>query len=116
MITSSGEEINEELLGSYFRTLVNRFFKILPIREDGDQTLPTYLKTLQVELFGLRSLIPDVGNDPMFLTLLSVLQYFRDTPDAPVEDVRREVFRTINICKKIARRADERLSEGGDTK
>ena len=38
------------------------------------------------------------------MTLISILQYLIDTPDCPVQDVKREVFRAISICNKLKSR------------
>nr|DAF12289.1 MAG TPA: hypothetical protein [Caudoviricetes sp.] len=102
--TVTNVPINDELLQNYFHSLVNCFYKILPIREDGEKTLPIYIRSLQVELIGCESLICSLKNDAGFVTLLSILQYFLDNPDCPIADVRREVFRAISICNKLERK------------
>ena len=99
--TTAGVEIDSTLLSNYLRNLVNRFFKILPIREKGDDSLPIYLRSLQMELLGCKSLISDFENDASFITLLSILQYLIDEPDCSVTTVRREVFHAISICNKL---------------
>lgn len=99
--TTAGYEIESALLCNYFEQLVNRFFKILPIREKEEQSLTVYVDRLQKELMGCESLIPAVRTDDMYLTLLSILQYLIDHPDCPVREVRREVFGAITICNKL---------------
>lgn len=99
--TVVNETVPDEMLRNYFKFLVNRFFKILPIRESGDATLPIYIKSLQTELLGCKNFIARMNNDSRILTLLSILQFFADNPDCPVEDVKREVFRAIGICNKL---------------
>ena len=90
--TSLGVNIDSESLNNYLRNLVNRFFKILPIREQDDGSLSTYMRSLQMEL---------LGNDASLITLLSILQYLIDNPDSSVTIVRREVFHAISICNKL---------------
>lgn len=99
--------ITDEMVFNYFKSLVNCFFKILPIRENGEDTLPVYIKSLQSELLGCKELICELNNDSNFLTLVSILQYLRDNPDCPVPDVKREVFRAIAICNKMKARYDK---------
>lgn len=99
--TSVGRSIDTELLCNYFGTLVNHFFKILPMRENEESSLPTYMRSLQVELMGCGELIDKVRLDPSYLTLLSILQYLIDHPASDVADVKREVFRAINICHRL---------------
>lgn len=99
--TAAGIPLSTELLRSYFDSLVNHFFKILPIRESGEASLPLYVKSLQMELYGCGNLVPAVGKSEYYLTLLSILQYMIDHPETPVCDIRREVFRSIGICNKL---------------
>ena len=54
--TSLGVNIDSESLNNYLRNLVNRFFKILPIREQDDGSLSTYMRSLQMELLGCKNL------------------------------------------------------------
>ena len=91
-----------ELIRNYFHHLVNCYFKILPIREDEEKTISVYLESLKAEMLGCGSLLNSIKNDPAYMTLLSILQYFIDHPDCDIAQVRREVFRAIRICNKIA--------------
>lgn len=99
--TSNGKHINQELLHNYFKSLVNHFFKILPMRESEEASLSTYMESLQVELLGCQSFIPELSLNPDYLTLLGILQYLIDNPNTTTKDVRREVFRSISICNKL---------------
>ena len=99
--TSAGVPISNSLLKNYFRNLVNQFFKILPMRENEEASLNIYIKSLQLELLGLKGFIPEIYDNPLYLTLLSILQYLIDNIDCPLSDVRREIFRAISICNKL---------------
>lgn len=99
--TSIGEPLEPALLANYFSCLINRLFKILPIRESGEASLPVYIDSLQIELCGCVNLIPVLHTNAMYLALLAVLQYLKDNPDYPVRDVRRQVFRAIGMCNKL---------------
>ena len=92
------------MLNNYFRTLVNLFFKILPIWESGEGSLVTYMKSLQAELLGCRELIDAIHDDPLFVSLIAILQYLIDNPELETPVVKREVFRGISICNKIKER------------
>lgn len=94
-------ETNHELLLNYFRNLVNSFFKILPIKETEPDTLGTYMESLQIELLGCKNLIPDMAICPQYLSLLSILQYLIDFPECTKREVKREVFKAINLCNKL---------------
>ena len=99
--TTAGDPISSKLLSNYLCSLVNHIFKILPIREQDDRSLPVYLRSLQLELIGCKDLISALNNDASILTLLSILQYLIDNPDCSVRVVRREVFHAISICNKL---------------
>ena len=99
--TTAGMPIDAEILHNYFRTLVNHFFKILPIREQNEESLTTYMKSLQAELLGCKELVNAIQNDASYLTLLSILQYLIDNPECTVREVKREVFRAISICNQL---------------
>ena len=98
--TAIGQQIDNKLLINYFDRLVNQFFKLLPIREKEAATFTTYSRSLQMEMIGCREFIIPFNDDATILTLISILQYFSDTPDVPVADVRREVFRAIDLLHK----------------
>lgn len=99
--TRMNTEINNELVHSYFKSLVNSFFKVLPMFENGESSLPTYLDSLQSELLGCGSFIPELEREPQFLSLIAILQYIMDNPEEPVKKVRREVFKAISICNQL---------------
>ena len=101
MNTSVGVPMCASMFTSYMRYLVGRFFKILPIKESGEDTLDIYIDSLQSELLGCRKLIVTIQDDPEFLSLLSILQYMKDNPQCTVKNVRREVFRAISICNRL---------------
>lgn len=94
-------KLSNKLLRNYLRGLVGRFFKILPMKEENEETLPVYLKSLQTELIGFKELVKALKYDSDYVTLLAVLQFMIDNPDCPVDDIRREVFSAISICYKL---------------
>lgn len=102
--TSAGIQMDAAVLENYFRSLINLFFKILPLKESKERSLETYMRSLQAELLGCRSLVMAIHEDSLFLSLVSILQYLIDHPESDVAFVRREVFRAISICNKLKER------------
>ena len=98
---SFGGELPERLLGNYLNSLVNCFYKILPIRESEEPSLSAYMQSLRAELVGCKGLVVSLDNDARFMTLISILQYLIDNPDCPVRTVKREVFKAIRICHNL---------------
>ena len=98
--TVIGQNIPDELFQNYIRSLVNQFFKILPIREKEEPTLTDYMKNLQIELIGNKGLIIKLHNDPQYLTLISILQYMIEN-DCDVPTTKSQVFKAISICNRL---------------
>lgn len=91
-------------LKNYMRGLIDRFFKILPMWEEGAGSLPEYLESLKMELIGFNGLIRKLDHDQDFISLVAMLQYLIDNPDTPDRKVKREIFRAISICNKLSSR------------
>lgn len=99
--TKTGVPIDGLLLRNYFKTLIDSYFKILPMKESNTPTLEAYMHSLQIEMIGCHELIEAIKDDAMYLSLLSILQYFIDNPDCKVSVVKREVFKAITLCNKL---------------
>lgn len=93
--------MRRESFSNYIRGLVDRFFKILPLWETSEESLPEYLDSLLLELNGFNSLAEMLDDDKDFVSLLSILQYLIDNPETSTRVVKREVFRAISICNKL---------------
>ncbi len=102
--TVSGVPMDAEVLYGYLHGLVNRFFKILPMRESGEGSLTEYMQSFQLELIGCAELVEAIHGDPDYMSLLSILQYLIGSPEAPVHVFKREVFKAITICNKLKSR------------
>lgn len=112
--TVAGLPMDSTMLSGYMCSLVNRFFKILPIRESGEDSLEVYMRSLQAELLGCKEFIVAIHEDPLFVSLLNILQYLIDNPECSLVVVKREVFRAISICNKLkAKYAVEMATETG---
>jgi len=103
MKTTNGYDIPAEMVGNYLGGLVDQFFKILPIKESGEPSLSEFMRSLQIEMIGHKSLMRYLKHDSMYMTLLSILQYMIDN-DCDVPVVKREVFKAISICKKLRKK------------
>lgn len=107
--TTSNTQLDRELVCNYFRNLVNQFFKILPMREADEVSLPIYIESLYIELLGCGGVVAGIKDDASFLTLLSILHYLMDNPDCSVHSTKRQVFKAISICNKLK----AQIMEGG---
>lgn len=98
---NSGGAIDAAVLNKYFRSLVNRFFKILPMWEAGEKSLVEYMRGLQAELLGCREVIAALNYDPGMLSLISILRYLMDNPGLSARQAKSQVFRAISICNRL---------------
>lgn len=93
--------ISPALLDNYFKNLINRFFKILPMKECEEATLSVYISSLEFEMLGFSGLTEAIEYDSEYVSLLSILERLRDGSDCSLSDVRREIFRAISIIEKL---------------
>ena len=103
MMTSRSIELPDKVVQKYLKALIGQFYKILPIKESGEPSLDKYMESLQREMIGRKSLILALNNDELFLSLLAVLQYMIEN-DCDISTVKCEVFKAINICKKLQKK------------
>lgn len=112
MTAINGEPFRDEAVEKYLGVLINQFFKILPIKESGEKTLVVYMKSLRNELLGFEALFTELRDDAYLTSLTAILQYLIDN-DPDVAEVKTEVFKAIDICKKLKKRygvmKDERM-------
>lgn len=99
--TKVGIPMDTAMLEHYLDYLVDRFFKILPMWEAKESTLPVYMASLQAELIGCKEFILAVQEDALVVKLASILQYFIDHPKLDPGEVRREVFGSISVCNQL---------------
>ena len=87
-----------QLHHNYLKNLINRVFKILPMKEEKSDTLDAYISALLQELTGNRDLILYLKNDSRYEMILSNLQSLQNDEVS----YRATVFNTISIIKQLA--------------
>ena len=85
---------------NYFNFLINKTYKILPLKEEKSDTLKSYLESYQRELIGNMDLIPLLVDEPKFITLLNTMQ-FLISEEYSDKVCKREVFKCIRILEEI---------------
>ncbi len=93
-------ELSSKSMENYFNFLVGKIYKILPMKEQNYMTLNEYLKSLQVELVGNSDLLLILKNEPQFVSLLNIIQYFINN-EYDNHTCKREVFKAIKIIENI---------------
>ena len=114
--TVSGTPIDSMLLFNYFKKLVGLYFKILPLYEARETSLLSYMENLRDELIGCSGVIQEIGYDPLYMSLISNLQFMIDElgkPSCTKAVYKRKVFGAISICNKLSDKYGEK-AEGKD--
>lgn len=95
------------LLSPYLKSLINKVYKILPLRESADGKekafLATYISSLLMEVIGAQKTYSMLCEDVDYIALVNTLQYMNEF-DLPVKECKREVFKMIRIVEKIESR------------
>lgn len=104
MTTIYDVEISREVVTKRADELVNQFYKILPLRENGSETLSQYAESLLREMLGMKALLVEWKDDGQYLSLLGILQYIVDNPSCDVAKVKSDVFKAINIIKRLQKK------------
>lgn len=103
MVKTKYQSIPNEYFGNYLNFLVGRVWKILPMSEEGNINLKSYMESLQRELIGNMNLIENLKYDGYFITLLNKIEYLINE-DCEHYICRKEVFGCIGIIKKLSER------------
>lgn len=93
---------NKRLVEYFEVKNVNSVFKILPLYEENNANLDSYISSLIIELDGLESYINYELSE--FVTLIAVVSSLQhETKKTANQDiVKREVFKAIEISKSLA--------------
>lgn len=100
---------NKEKLITYLNSVVNSVFKILPLYEENNIGIETYVESLLFELYGLDKVV-DVKNSYEYISLLSTLESVKvevARKDSKKSVVKREIFKCINIVKNMVAKLED---------
>jgi hypothetical protein len=96
----SNVKISSELLDNYFDLLINKLFKVIPMKENNSNTLNEYLRSLRIEILGYISLSELFNNDAKFLSIVNTIEYLSNN-EINEKICKREIFKCISIIEKI---------------
>ena len=95
----------DNLVENYFKHLINSFFKILPMFEDKEPTLNTYLDNLYEEMTSCTKIIEQIEEDPQYMSLLLTLIFLRrhnESGDLTHEKCKAKVFGAMTTCGRLS--------------
>ena len=84
----------------YLSSLSRKIFKILPMFEDREPTLSTYINSLKIEMIGYMSVNPVVRESDSYQTALNIIGYL-ETCEYDMRICKREVFKAKNIIDSM---------------
>lgn len=93
-------------LDGYLQNLIDKVFKILPMKEEQCSTLPSYLRSLESELVGCYKLWDELADEPQFLALINVVNYLA-VEEYDVAVCKREVFKAIHLVESVKKNIRE---------
>lgn len=94
---------NNRRLSVYLDSLINSVFKILPLYEEKNVGVQTYVDSLLFELYGLEESV-NIEDSYEYISLLSTLESVKKEvvkSDSEKKVIKREVFKCISIIKTI---------------
>lgn len=95
-------KLPDKALKSYLRNLINKVYKILPMKEEECATLTSYLCSLQNELIGCYQLWEVLSDVPDFMSVINIIKYLASA-EYDVGVCKREVFKAINLIENITK-------------
>ena len=101
--------IESELLSlsAFFEFITGKIFKILPLREDENESIYEYLDSLRIEMTGAINTFPKLHNSYEFMTLVNTINYLIGN-EFDVPTCKREVFKMLKTVNLL------QLKAGGD--
>ena len=93
-------DIPDTLCCNYLSRLVDKLFKILPLKESNSDTIDTYLDDLIFEIGGNHSLMCDTNYNPKIMDIMCILESVRQE-DMTHSEYRRAIFKCISISNQL---------------
>lgn len=93
-------EINNTACYNYLSRLVDKLFKIIPLKEVHSPTIETYIEDLIFELNGNNNVFVETGYNPKLIDIISILEAIKNE-DMSHKEYRRSVFKCISITEQL---------------
>jgi len=94
--------VPDEAIKNYLKTLIDKVYKILPMKEENSETLHCYLTGLIHEMVGAYQLHAKLADEPRFLSVINIVKYL-ESNDYDVATCKREVFKAIRLIQNIVK-------------
>lgn len=80
--------------------LINKLFKIIPLKENNDKNLDRYIDSLCVDLLGSSFTFRELLKNQNYITIVNTIEYLR-VYEYDFVKCKREVFKCISLVEKI---------------
>lgn len=106
MIETIYNSLSNEVYENYMKLLINKIYKILPLKEEHSPTVPTYIESLLMEMTGNSKLILALQNNGRYISVINTIEALKECEDTQI--CKREVFKCIREIEKLKHRLFER--------
>jgi hypothetical protein len=92
-------QLPDETLNAYVKGMTNKLFKMIPMKEQGMESLPLYIQSTLREFVGQKELVERFKHNNEFLTILGVMESLLNQEDFGT--FRSDVFKMINLIERL---------------
>lgn len=90
------------MISKFLMDMTGKVYKILPLKESDNVGLKRYLDSVAIQFIGAADTFEVLKTDQRYVEVINTISFFRHN-DFTVDQCRREVFKTIETLKKIAK-------------
>lgn len=94
---------------NYLSKLIDRIYKIIPLKEEKIQTVNSYIDSIMDEVMGNADLINSIDCDPRVMIIVSTLSSIKNTEEHDV--YKRSVFKCIRYVEQLRDVVSEEISK-----
>lgn len=87
-------------LQTHLDGLINKLFKIIPLKESNDKNIDIYIDSLCVDLLGSSFTFKELLKNQNYITIVNTVEYLSEY-DYSFEKCKREVFKCISLIEKV---------------
>ena len=93
-------EVQNEVCYNFFTRLVDKLFKIIPLKESKSNTVDSYIQDLIYELLGNNAIFEMTECNPKILDIICVLESVKNE-NMKHSEYRRNIFKCITIAEQL---------------
>jgi hypothetical protein len=110
---NDNNKIPTSMIQSYLSGLIDKLYKVLPMKENNDVTLNTYSESLLNELIGGIKIFTTFDSDTKakYLTMLNVITFLNKN-DFDNSTCKREIFKCIRLVRDIQYKIKQYSNKG----